>query len=140
MLAYAENGAPVDGALRLVVPGEWGYKWIYSITDIQLVNYNFLGTDESMGYDDNGVAAENSNFPPSFSNMPSPAPTFSPFPAPQFSTAPSPTVSPSSSPYSTESPSPTLAAPKQLSKQPPSMTNYVFLLLLRSWLRRQHLL
>ncbi len=79
VLAYAENGNPLTDVVRLVVPGEWGYKWIDNVTAIQLVNYNFLGTYESVGYDDNGVsAARTINIPTSVSTeSPSPTSSFS---------------------------------------------------------------
>jgi DMSO/TMAO reductase YedYZ molybdopterin-dependent catalytic subunit len=54
ILAYQRNGQPLTETLRLVVPGEWGYKWISMVTHIQLVNYDFKGTWESSGYPDNG--------------------------------------------------------------------------------------
>lgn len=54
LVAYEENEQPLGG-LRLVVPGDWGYKWISDLTQIQLVNYNFLGTEESQGYPDNAT-------------------------------------------------------------------------------------
>ena len=70
VLAYEEYGNPLPDALRLIVPGEWGYKWIDQVTNIQLVNYNYLGTEESLGYDDNAVVTTGP-VPPGFSNLPS---------------------------------------------------------------------
>ena len=64
ILAYALNGNPLPDVLCLVVPGEWGYKWIDLVTNIQLVNYNYLGTEESLGYPDNGVSLPIATAPP----------------------------------------------------------------------------
>ena len=52
ILAYEKDGQPLPAKVRLVVPGKWGYKWIYSVTHIQLVNYDFLGSYESIGSSD----------------------------------------------------------------------------------------
>jgi cell division septation protein DedD len=78
LLAYQLNNASLS-ALRLVVPGRWGYKWISDPTQIKLVNYNFLGTEESLGYSDDaavtgGSAAPNVNAPNFLSSSPNPAP------------------------------------------------------------------
>jgi len=42
------NGYPY----RLVVPCKYGYKWVKSITEIEVVDYDYKGTYESMGYSD----------------------------------------------------------------------------------------
>jgi hypothetical protein len=112
VLAYALNGNPLPG-FTMVVPGEWGYKWIALLTNIELVNYNFLGTEESLGYDDNGVSvyAIPPPPPPPNINLPSPSPLLSPSPTPYFSATPSST----------------LATPTQPGKQTPPMTNYTFI-------------
>ncbi|MGD0644560.1 MAG: molybdopterin-dependent oxidoreductase [Candidatus Bathyarchaeia archaeon] len=123
VLAYEEDGNPLPDELRLVVPGEWGYKWIDLVTSIQLVNYNFLGTEESLGYDDNGVSAQIPNSGPPNPNSSSPTPTLSPSSYPPFSTTPSPSGSPSS----TGSPTPTSSTPTQINKQTTPMTNYIFI-------------
>jgi DMSO/TMAO reductase YedYZ molybdopterin-dependent catalytic subunit len=52
ILAYERDGEPLAENLRLVVPGKWGYKWIRGLTHIELVNYDFKGFYESMGYSD----------------------------------------------------------------------------------------
>ncbi len=121
ILAYALNGNPLPDVLRLVVPGEWGYKWIYLVTNIQLVNYNYLGTEESQGYPDNGVSLPAATAPlyinPPLDNLPSSTPLLSPSPTPSLSTTPFPS----------DSPSPTLTTPTQSSKQPLSTTNYAFI-------------
>jgi hypothetical protein len=126
LLAYALNGNPLSDVLRLVVPGEWGYKWIALVTNIKLVNYNYLGTEESLGYADNGVSSAGTQGPtappynplynPSYNssedNLPSSTPLISPSPTPHFSA-----ITPTS----------TLATPTQQDKQTPPMTNYTFI-------------
>ena len=58
IVAYKQDGEflPMDKEayppLRLVVPGKWGYKWIKWIVHIQLVDYDFKGTYEDLGYSD----------------------------------------------------------------------------------------
>jgi hypothetical protein len=118
VLAYAENGNPLSNVLRLVVPGEWGYKWIDLVTNIELVNYNYLGTEENIGYADNGVSAATSApapppYNPSYDNLPSSTPLLSPSLTPHFSATTPPTSA--------------LATPTQPDKKTPSMTNYTFI-------------
>lgn len=55
LVAYEKNNSPLDETLRLVVPGRWGYKWIYHLDRIEVVNYNFLGKYESQGYSDTAL-------------------------------------------------------------------------------------
>ncbi len=52
ILAYEKDGQPLAQTVRMVIPGKWGYKWIKSVTHIELVNYDFLGSYESRGYSD----------------------------------------------------------------------------------------
>jgi DMSO/TMAO reductase YedYZ molybdopterin-dependent catalytic subunit len=52
ILAYERDGEPLPETLRLVVPGKWGYKWIRGVTHIELVDYDFKGHYETMGYPD----------------------------------------------------------------------------------------
>jgi DMSO/TMAO reductase YedYZ molybdopterin-dependent catalytic subunit len=52
ILAYERDGEPLPETLRLVVPGKWGYKWIRGVTHIELVDYDFKGHYEMMGYPD----------------------------------------------------------------------------------------
>jgi hypothetical protein len=104
LVAYQLNGASLGG-LRLVVPGHWGYKWIDDLTQIKLVNYNFLGTEESLGYSDDatitgGSAAPNvivPNFPSSSPNPSTSTQNSVPTPSalPQSST---PTANPTTTP------------------------------------------
>jgi hypothetical protein len=51
IVAYEKDGEALN-ALRLVVPGKWGYKWINQLSRIELVDYDFLGFWESRGYSD----------------------------------------------------------------------------------------
>jgi len=52
IVAYERDGEALAENLRLVVPCKWGYKWIRDLTHIELVDYDFLGTYESVGYSD----------------------------------------------------------------------------------------
>lgn len=54
LVAYQKYDQSLGG-LKLVVPFHWGYKWISSLTHIQLVDYNFVGTYEGNGYSDDGT-------------------------------------------------------------------------------------
>ena len=53
IIAYERNGQKLPEKLRLVVPGEWGYKWISNLNHIELVEYDFKGFWEGRGYPDN---------------------------------------------------------------------------------------
>jgi hypothetical protein len=55
ILAYQIDGIPLTEILRLVVPEHWGYKWISSLSSIELVNYDYLGKWETNGYPDEAV-------------------------------------------------------------------------------------
>jgi len=56
LLALQANGTVLshtDGySYRLVVPCKWGYKWVKWITEIEVIDYDYKGTWESMGYSD----------------------------------------------------------------------------------------
>ena len=52
ILAYERDGEPLQEKVRLVVPCKGGYKWIEGPTHIELVDYDFLGTYESLGLSD----------------------------------------------------------------------------------------
>jgi hypothetical protein len=52
ILAYERDGASIQEKVRLVVPCKWGYKWITGPSHIELVDYDFLGRYESLGYSD----------------------------------------------------------------------------------------
>jgi len=113
LVAYQNNNQPLSG-LRLVVPGCWGYKWISDLTQIQLVNYNFLGTEESIGYPDDATTAvippqpqnsiSSNNQPPIFQPQNVSAPTQSILPSPAASSpTPVPTVNPTVPPVVSDS-------------------------------------
>jgi DMSO/TMAO reductase YedYZ molybdopterin-dependent catalytic subunit len=53
ILAYEKNGKPLPEKLRLAVPGMWGYKWIKWLIRIEVVDYDFKGRYESIGFPDN---------------------------------------------------------------------------------------
>jgi hypothetical protein len=108
ILAYEKDGFPLND-LRLVVPGKWGYKWISQLTEITLVNYDFLGRWESAGYSDE---AEISDFAPTPDDLKSSLPD--PILTPPTTTTPSPSPSQplttSPTPLDTSTPTP---APSQ---------------------------
>jgi len=56
LLALQANGSVLSYAdgypYRLVVPCKYGYKWVKWITEIEVVDYDYKGTWESMGYSD----------------------------------------------------------------------------------------
>jgi hypothetical protein len=113
ILAYEKDGAPLSETLRLVVPGCWGYKWIAQVIGIELVNYNFLGMYESLGYSDEahitGETTPQLPLPPLGPNLPQSSPTSSspsPSPSPSLSPSPSPNPSNSSSPVPSQTQSP----------------------------------
>ena len=103
IVAYEKDGAPLDEKLRLVVPDRWGYKWIHSLNNIELVDYDFLGRYEGGDYSDSAEIASTGapgDFPnPSGGTTPN---TNSATPAPSLS--PSPTTIQTSSPTSTPQP------------------------------------
>jgi len=100
IVAYQLNNSSLTG-LQLVVPDNWGYKWISDLTQIKLVNYNFLGTEESEGYPDNATITT----VPSSPSMPNPAtPTQNSTPAPTaLPQLPTPTANPTTSPAASNS-------------------------------------
>jgi hypothetical protein len=113
ILAYEKDGAPLSEMLRLVVPGCWGYKWIAEVTEIDLVNYNFLGKYESLGYSDEayviGSTAPQPYIPwlaPYLGSNLAPSPSFSPSPSPSPSSSPSPSPSNFSSPSPSQTQNP----------------------------------
>jgi len=60
ILAYKMNGVTLPEEqgypLRLVVPDKVGYKWVKWIVKIELVDYEYEGYWESMGYSNIGDA------------------------------------------------------------------------------------
>jgi hypothetical protein len=118
ILAYERDGSPLPEAPRLVVPGKWGYKWISQISDIVLVNYDFKGKWESLGYSDE---ADITARPPRQSIIPKvptvwlpPTPEIQePLPPSNSSPSPIPTVSPAENSSDVSSaPSPISDIPK----------------------------
>jgi hypothetical protein len=103
LVAYQLDNASLSG-LQLVVPNNWGYKWISDLIQIQLVNYNFLGTEESLGYSDDAtitggaatLGVNQPSFPSSSPNTASPTQNSTPTPTalPQ---SPMPTGNPKTS-------------------------------------------
>jgi hypothetical protein len=59
ILALKDNGTTsasgIEPLPRLIVPNNWGYKWVAEVDSIDVVNYNYQGTWESSGYSDNGT-------------------------------------------------------------------------------------
>jgi len=92
ILAYEKDGEALS-ALRLVVPGRWGYKWVNFVSSIEVLNYDYQGFWESRGYSDSAIIGQNPGgsgpqlTPPSLtpntqipSTTPSPTPTTTPAP------------------------------------------------------------
>jgi hypothetical protein len=117
IVAYQKDGLFLSENLRLIVPGNWGYKWISKLTNIELLSTNYLGRWESSGYPDQGDIA---------SNAPnSPAPSYEltlPRPPPINST---PLSSPTLDPTSSTSTTPTPMATQSSTSEPfkPSNTS-----------------
>lgn len=97
ILAYEKDGTPLND-LRLVVPGKWGYKWISQLTNIALVDFNFLGRWESAGYSDEANIGSGGS--PRLKDVVPSLPTPSQTPPPTTSPSPSPTQPPVTSPPS----------------------------------------
>jgi hypothetical protein len=59
ILALKDNGTTTGSGIqpspRLIVPNNWGYKWVAEVDAIEVVNYDYNGTYESSGYSDNGA-------------------------------------------------------------------------------------
>ncbi len=59
ILALADNGttsaSEIEPLPRLIVPNNWGYKWVAEVDAIEVVNYDYKGTWESSGYSDDAV-------------------------------------------------------------------------------------
>jgi hypothetical protein len=115
LVAYQLDNASLSG-LQLVVPYNWGYKWISDLTQIKLVNYNFLGTEESAGYPDNATTSAVVVSPSSLPSIFLPNPALSPQ-----NSAPTPTALPQS-PMPTGNPT----APPTASNSKPQSTSAFF--------------
>jgi DMSO/TMAO reductase YedYZ molybdopterin-dependent catalytic subunit len=112
ILAYELDGFPLND-LRLVVPGKWGYKWISQLTEITLVDYDFLGRWESAGYSDEADISEFEPTPDDLkSSLPDPVST----PPPTTTPSPSPSQPPTTSPTPLDTSTPT---------PPPSENMYI---------------
>jgi hypothetical protein len=92
ILAYEIDGVPLHG-LRLVVPDKLGYKWISQLTNIELVDYNFLGHWESQGYPDEADLTSGGQSVKDLQGLPK-VNNESPTPTPSPSTSPSPSPPP----------------------------------------------
>lgn len=111
LVAYEKDGAPINETLRLIVPGRWGYKWIYNLNSIELVDYNFLGKYESQGYSDSAEITQTGapgNIPnvsqggtTSNNNLPTPSPYASPSSSPIQKPSSTPTTKPEGEPIAT---------------------------------------
>jgi DMSO/TMAO reductase YedYZ molybdopterin-dependent catalytic subunit len=108
IIAYEKDGQALSG-LRLVVPDRWGYKWVNQVTQIEVVDYNYLGFWESKGYSDSAIIGQD----PGGSGVNPPQSTLSP-------NTPFPTT-PMPSPSATPTPSPTKNVPTETqTTQPPT--------------------
>ncbi len=134
LVAYQLNGASLQETLRLVVPGRWGYKWISQLTNINLVDYDYLGVWESRGYSDTATAvlpsgvADSPGLPnqynPSYTQQPQASVSPSPLAVPPTpSPTPTPVSTPSSSTITTPVPTanPTATLPSITSPSPVSI-------------------
>jgi hypothetical protein len=58
MLALKANGTVLseisgkEGGFRIVVPGKWGYKWVRDVEEIKVVDYDYKGYYEEVGFSD----------------------------------------------------------------------------------------
>lgn len=82
ILAYEKDGQSLGG-LRLVIPGRWGYKWINQVSNVEVLDYDYLGFWESRGYSDSALISDGPQGPsgPNF-NPPATPPTISSTPTP----------------------------------------------------------
>lgn len=118
ILAYQKDDQALSD-LRLVVPGKWGYKWINQVTNIEVVDYNYLGFWENKGYSDEAnIGEEAQNFPqpqpiliPTPSSSSPTSTTTSPIP----SATPSPSQSTSMVPGTLQETTPTPESPEAYS-------------------------
>jgi hypothetical protein len=115
ILATTKDGVPLSEVLRLVVPGHWGYKWISQIVKIELVDYDFQGKWESLGYSDDGIiTTSNQRDTNPFASTP-----VLTTPTPLSSTSPkeTPALSPSSSPINNSTSQSPTTEPKNLTSE-----------------------
>jgi len=59
LLAYEKNGVPLFKSdyypVMVVAPGQGGYKWVKNVTHIKLVDHDYKGNFERVGYPDDAV-------------------------------------------------------------------------------------
>jgi DMSO/TMAO reductase YedYZ molybdopterin-dependent catalytic subunit len=55
LVAYLQDGSAIPENTKLVVPGKWGYKWISGITEVRVLDYNYMGFWEGRGYSDDAT-------------------------------------------------------------------------------------
>jgi hypothetical protein len=106
--------------LRLVVPDRWGYKWVNKVSEIQAVNYDYLGFWESRGYSDSAIVGQDTglNAPKPFPTPPTSTPSPIITSTPNASTAPTPTPSQNATTGGQATQSPTNQNPTQNSLLP----------------------
>jgi len=98
ILAYEKDGEALS-ALRLVVPGRWGYKWVNFVSSIEVLNYDYQGFWESRGYSDSAIIGQDPGGSGPQLTPPSLTPNtqiLSPTPSPTPTTTPAPTMPPDS--------------------------------------------
>lgn len=60
ILALEANGTSLsevkgrEGGYRIILPCRWGYKWVSHVTRIEVIDYDYKGLWESLGYSDDG--------------------------------------------------------------------------------------
>ncbi|MCX8189487.1 MAG: molybdopterin-dependent oxidoreductase [Nitrososphaeria archaeon] len=60
ILALEANGTELtkitsrEGGIRIILPCRWGYKWVTQITKIEVIDYDYKGLWETLGYSDEG--------------------------------------------------------------------------------------
>ncbi len=60
ILALEANGTILseivgrEGGYRIILPCRWGYKWVTHISRIEVIDYDYKGLWESLGYSDEG--------------------------------------------------------------------------------------
>jgi DMSO/TMAO reductase YedYZ molybdopterin-dependent catalytic subunit len=98
ILAYAKDNSSLSEVLRLVVPEHWGYKWIAQVVSIEIVNYNFTGKWETLGYSDNGNISDPSRPQNSYTQSPIQIPRTTSTPSVSPKQTPTPSILPTVSP------------------------------------------
>jgi len=60
----------IQGVYRIVAPGQWGYKWVGYVDQIDAVNYDYKGTYENIGYSDQANVSDSPVLPQLSPQMP----------------------------------------------------------------------